>query len=103
MSPTRRLHDLGQSLWLDNVLLSEGTLARYAREFDVTGLTSNATILRRHRRARRPGVAGGVSRCSHTTKFGVAHSRLVQEAQMIFNEAFHGEAAGSTGAPREGV
>ena len=61
MSPTRRLHDLGQSLWLDNVLLSEGTLARYAREFDVTGLTSNATILRRHRRARRPGVAGGVA------------------------------------------
>ena len=42
-------------------------------------------------------------RCSHTTKFGVAHSRLVQEAQMIFNEALHDEAAGSTGAPRERV
>jgi transaldolase len=47
MSATRELHDLGQSLWLDNItrgLLSSGTLARYIREFDVTGLTSNPTI-----------------------------------------------------------
>jgi transaldolase len=47
MSATRELHDLGQSLWLDNItrgLLSSGTLARYIRDFDVTGLTSNPTI-----------------------------------------------------------
>jgi transaldolase len=47
MSATRQLHDLGQSLWLDNItrgLLSSGTLARYIAEFDVTGLTSNPTI-----------------------------------------------------------
>ena len=31
-NPTRQLHDLGQSLWLDNItrdLLTSGTLARY--------------------------------------------------------------------------
>jgi len=47
MKPTRALHDLGQSLWLDNVtreLLSSGTLQRYIDELSVTGLTSNPTI-----------------------------------------------------------
>ena len=47
MNPTATLHDLGQSLWLDNVtrgLLSSGTLQRYIAEFSVTGLTSNPTI-----------------------------------------------------------
>jgi transaldolase len=45
--PLHDLHDLGQSLWLDNItrtLLSSGTLSRYIREFAVTGLTSNPTI-----------------------------------------------------------
>jgi transaldolase len=44
---TQNLHDLGQSLWLDNItrdLLESGTLARYIRELSVTGLTSNPTI-----------------------------------------------------------
>ncbi|HVA40740.1 MAG TPA: transaldolase [Candidatus Binataceae bacterium] len=47
MNATRRLHDLGQSLWLDNItreLLVSGTLSRYISEFSVTGLTSNPTI-----------------------------------------------------------
>jgi transaldolase len=47
MNPTATLHDLGQSLWLDNVtraLLSSGTLQRYIDELSVTGLTSNPTI-----------------------------------------------------------
>jgi transaldolase len=45
--PTRSLHDLGQSLWLDNItrdLLEKGTLKRYVEELSVTGLTSNPTI-----------------------------------------------------------
>jgi transaldolase len=44
---TQRLHELGQSLWLDNItreLLASGTLERYVRELSVTGLTSNPTI-----------------------------------------------------------
>lgn len=47
MKPTRKLHDFGQSLWLDNItreLLNSGTLKRYIDEFSVTGLTSNPTI-----------------------------------------------------------
>ncbi|HXL97689.1 MAG TPA: transaldolase [Steroidobacteraceae bacterium] len=47
MKATQQLHDLGQSLWLDNItrgLLTSGTLARYIGEYSVTGLTSNPTI-----------------------------------------------------------
>jgi len=47
MKTTQQLHDLGQSLWLDNItrdLLNQGTLQRYLDEFSVTGLTSNPTI-----------------------------------------------------------
>ena len=47
MKPTQTLHDLGQSLWLDNItrnLLRTGMLRRYIDELSVTGLTSNPTI-----------------------------------------------------------
>jgi transaldolase len=47
MKATQLLHNLGQSLWLDNItrdLLSSGTLKRYIDELFVTGLTSNPTI-----------------------------------------------------------
>ena len=47
MNATQSLHQLGQSLWLDNItrtLLDDGTLARYIRDFAITGLTSNPTI-----------------------------------------------------------
>src|ERR1700716_3379260 len=47
MKATQMLHDLGQSLWLDNItrdLLDSGTLKRYIDELSVTGLTSNPTI-----------------------------------------------------------
>src|SRR5882762_823206 len=47
MNPTKKLHDLGQSLWLDNItreLLNSGTLQRYIDDLSVTGLTSNPTI-----------------------------------------------------------
>src|ERR1700751_1607707 len=47
MKATLMLHDLGQSLWLDNItrdLLDNGTLKRYIDDLSVTGLTSNPTI-----------------------------------------------------------
>ncbi len=47
MKATQKLHDVGQSLWLDNItrdLLTSGTLKRYIDELCVTGLTSNPTI-----------------------------------------------------------
>jgi transaldolase len=47
MKATQVLHNLGQSIWLDNItrdLLSKGTLNSYIEELSVTGLTSNPTI-----------------------------------------------------------
>ena len=47
MKATGQLHQLGQSLWLDNItrdLLTSGTLQRYINDLSVTGLTSNPTI-----------------------------------------------------------
>ena len=47
MKATQQLHDLGQSIWLDNItrdLLTTGTLKRYIGDLSLTGLTSNPTI-----------------------------------------------------------
>ena len=47
MKATNMLHDLGQSIWLDNItrnLLNDGTLTGYINDLSVTGLTSNPTI-----------------------------------------------------------
>jgi transaldolase len=47
MKATQLLHNLGQSIWLDNItrdLLNTGTLRRYIDGLSVTGLTSNPTI-----------------------------------------------------------
>jgi transaldolase len=47
MKRTQQLHELGQSIWIDNItrtMLDDGTLERYIDEFSVTGLTSNPTI-----------------------------------------------------------
>ncbi len=47
MKATEKLHNEGQSLWLDNItrdLLTSGTLKRYIDTLSVTGLTSNPTI-----------------------------------------------------------
>jgi len=47
MKVTQQLHDLGQSLWLDNItrgLLKDGTLRRYIDELSISGLTSNPSI-----------------------------------------------------------
>jgi len=50
MNATQRLHELGQSLWLDNItreMLTNGTPRRYIDDFAITGLTSNPTIFDR--------------------------------------------------------
>src|SRR6202045_3808202 len=47
MKATQKLHDAGQSIWLDNItraLLNTGGLKRYIDELSVTGLTSNPSI-----------------------------------------------------------
>jgi transaldolase len=50
MKPTAKLHESGQSLWLDNIsreMLDSGQLRRYIDEYSVTGLTSNPSIFDR--------------------------------------------------------
>ena len=50
MKATQKLHQIGQSVWLDNItreLLDSGTLEYYISELSVTGLTSNPTIFHR--------------------------------------------------------
>ncbi|MAD19166.1 MAG: transaldolase [Planctomycetaceae bacterium] len=50
MPATRDLHELGQSLWLDNItreILDDGTLQRYIDDLSVTGLTSNPSIFQK--------------------------------------------------------
>lgn len=47
MKATEKLHDIGQSIWLDNItrdMLNDGTLQRYIDQLSVTGLTSNPSI-----------------------------------------------------------
>ena len=47
VKPTQQLHEIGQSLWLDNItrgMLNDGTLESYVRDDSVTGLTSNPSI-----------------------------------------------------------
>ncbi len=47
MKTTQQLHDLGQSLWIDNIsreTLNDGSLAKLISDYSVTGLTSNPTI-----------------------------------------------------------
>ncbi len=47
MHATEKLHELGQSLWLDNItreLLDSGQLQTYIDGYSVTGLTSNPSI-----------------------------------------------------------
>jgi transaldolase len=64
MKTTQLLHNLGQSIWLDNItrdLLDSGTLKRYIDELSVTGLTSNPTIF------------------DHAIKNGVAYDGAIRE------------------------
>jgi transaldolase len=68
MKATQALHDLGQSIWLDNItrdLLDSGTLKRYINDLSVTGLTSNPTIFDHaisHSKAYDSEIAGLVAR-----------------------------------------
>ncbi len=66
MNPTARLHQLGQSLWRDNItrtMLGDGTLAGYIEELSVTGLTSNPTIFDK-------AIAGGDAYDQHIAELG---------------------------------
>src|SRR5437660_12538864 len=91
MKATRILHDLGQSLWLDNItrnLLRTGVLRRYIDELSVTGLTSNPTIFdhaiknsRDYDDAIRSKLAQGKS--GEKLVFELALDELTQAAELL--------------------
>ena len=85
------LHNLGQSLWLDNItrdMLNNGTLERYINELSVTGLTSNPTIFD-HAIKNSAAYDAGIRECQHRGKsgeelfFNLAIEDLVRAADMF--------------------
>ena len=91
MKATELLHNLGQSLWLDNItrdLLNNGTLERYIRELSVTGLTSNPTIFD-HAIKNSAAYDAGIHQCLDRGKsgeelfFNIAVEDLVRAADMF--------------------
>ncbi len=91
MKATQLLHNLGQSIWLDNItrdLLTSGTLKRYIEELSVTGLTSNPTIFDHAIKASsaydaaiRVGLAQGKS--AEAIFFDLALEDLTQAADLF--------------------
>jgi transaldolase len=80
MKPTQALHELGQSLWLDNItrtILDDGTLARYIDELSVTGLTSNPTIFDK-------AIGGG---SAYDAQIAELHAQGLEGEQLFFELA----------------
>jgi transaldolase len=91
MNPTKVLHNLGQSLWLDNItreLLNSGTLQCFIDEFSVTGLTSNPTIFD-HAIKNSPDYDSDIARLSSCAKsvedlfFELAFEDLTRAADLL--------------------
>jgi transaldolase len=103
MKATQELHDLGQSLWLDNItrdLLDNTTLKRYIDEFSVTGLTSNPTIFE-HAISNSKSYDAEISRLQSTGLSGeelffeLALQDLTRAADLF--SAVHDRTAGNDG------
>jgi transaldolase len=80
MKATQELHELGQSLWLDNItrtILDDGTLARYIDELSVTGLTSNPTIFDK-------AIGGG---SAYDEQIAELHAQGLEGEQLFFELA----------------
>jgi transaldolase len=80
VKPTQRLHELGQSLWIDNIsrtMLDDGTLAHYIDEFSVTGLTSNPTIFDK-------AIGAGNA---YDEQIAELHERGIEREQLFFELA----------------
>ena len=80
MKPTQQLHELGQSLWLDNItrdMLRDGTLQRYIDELSITGLTSNPTIFDK-------AITGGTTYDQHIVEL---HERGLEPEEAFFELA----------------
>lgn len=91
--PTRTLHGLGQSLWLDNItrgMLGDGTLLGYREQKHVTGLTSNPTIFAQAIKAGKDydaSIRGMANADPETVFFGLAIDDL-RRAAAIFEPVY---------------
>jgi transaldolase len=91
--PTRTLHGLGQSLWLDNItrgMLGDGTLLGYREQKHVTGLTSNPTIFAQAIKAGKDydaSIRGMANTDPETVFFGLAIDDL-RRAAAIFEPVY---------------
>src|ERR1700746_793243 len=91
MKATKQLHELGQSIWLDNItrdLLTSGTLQHYIDDLSVTGLTSNPTIFDhaiKNSTAYDESVRAGLAqaRSSEEIFFDLALADLTQAADLF--------------------
>lgn len=103
MKPTQALHNLGQSIWLDNItrdLLQSGTLKRYIDDLAVTGLTSNPTIF--HQAIKKSAAYDSTIReqandgqSSEALFFGLAIEDLTRAAELF--RPIHERTAGVDG------
>lgn len=80
MKATEKLHEQGQSLWLDNItreMLDSGQLQRYIDDYSVTGLTSNPSIFDK-------AIASGMydDAVSDLAQSGVDHEQLFFELAL---------------------
>ena len=103
MKATQLLHNLGQSIWLDNItrdLLNNGTLERYINQLSVTGLTSNPTIFD-HAIKNSSAYDSGIRECQSRGKsgeelfFNLAIEDLVRAADLF--RAIHQQTNGVDG------
>ena len=91
--PTRTLHGLGQSLWLDNItrgMLGDGTLLGYREQKHVTGLTSNPTIFAQAIKAGKDydaSIRGMANADPESVFFGLAIDDL-RRAAAIFEPVY---------------
>src|ERR1700742_5385027 len=89
MKATQKLHELGQSVWLDNItrdLLTSGTLKRYISELSLTGLTSNPTIFGqaiKHSSAYDSEIKRKLGKLGENLFFDLALEDLSQAADMF--------------------
>ncbi len=88
---TKALHDLGQSLWIDNItrdMLADGTLAKYIAELSITGLTSNPTIFEHaigtgNAYDEQIGMLAGQGKSGEELFFGLALQDLTRAADLF--------------------
>src|SRR5215469_944076 len=103
MKTTEVLHNLGQSIWLDNItreLLDTGRLKRYIDDLSVTGLTSNPTIFDHaitHSSSYDPEIRRlvGTSRSTEELFFDLALGDLTRAADLFL--PVHERTAGMDG------